>query len=344
MDLKDLMNEIDSSKEFAVLFGNGLSNIFTNKLSFSQKEKTQEIINKFIAFGQEYVSKEKNYVRSPGHLLESFYNRLAYFVAERYIDDYKDIGFAHQEVKRLLKKFKAVYTINMDPIVYRNIFGDRSSDTGEDRKKSIFCDGFCHFEKDKWFEKEKMKKCFETSGLIPVFYLHGAFHILHKAYNEMNQDHTTGYTKIISEPHIGGKNLYEVVEEKYKELMDDKKLDVTNEESSVLISSNYFKKLHHVDHDDYKKYCFDQLLNEKKLFIFGCSFKDDHHILKKLADSESIKEIYIGYKESESDKDYDTRDNVKKAIEDLRRSKLISPHSDIETKIQYMKTDDLLMR
>ncbi len=320
--LEKFLKEDVDNKKFSALFGNGLEISFNeiserkNDLSSKKKIVADIIIKKFKKLVKDYLKnkEEKKRIRSLGHLVESFHIRVLYFVSELYIDEAAKKYYKADEFHKLIKKFESLFTISLDPIVYHNIFNNEDSGDISD-----FKDGFSGSVPLK--ADEIMKR---MSGAIPFYYLHGAFHILHSL--DLGK-----YKKIVRSKN-DGKKLYQKVKEEFVKMLEANSVDSSNFESSALISSNHHKKGMFCKIDDYKRKCFDKLKEVENLFVFGCSFHDDHHILKVLGESTRLKNLYICFKGKESNHDLDVRVNIKKALKEIGHELLLD-------KVIWVKSD-----
>ncbi len=311
-----------NNKKFSALFGNGLEISFNeiskreNDLSSRKKIVAKSIIKKFKKLINDYLKnkEEKKRIRSLGHLVDSFYLRVLYFVSELYIEEIAKKHYKAEEFHKFIKKFESLFTISLDPIIYHNIFNNEDSDG-----ISNFKDGFAGSTPLK--ADEIMKRMI---GAIPFYYLHGAFHILHSL--------DSGEYKKIIRIKNDDRMLYEIVKEEFIKMLEAESVDKSDFESSALISSNYHKKGMMCRIDDYKRHCFDKLREVENLFVFGCSFHDDHHILKALAESTKLKNLYICFKGKEKNKDLYVRENIQKALKELGYEVLLG-------KIIWVKSD-----
>ena len=98
-----------------------------------------------------------------------------------------------------------------------------------------------------------------------------------------------------------------------------------------------------VNSDKYMSLAFDNLKSLRNIFIFGCSFKNDHHILLKLAESDNLDRVYIGINaEDKNDTNLSTKTNIEKAFRDLLDidSSLKDKIRNLESRIIWVDTSD----
>lgn len=221
-------------------------------------------------------------------------------------DNLKDLG-------PFLLKFKDFYTLNYDGLIYRALLRLK-----KEGKIDKFLDGFTpklgKYQqensvnlglKSSYTDVEKIIK--EYKGKAPILYfLHGAFHLFDE----------NGSHMIRLEARRKGENLLDLCRQQYESSLQKwrvSKEDVSNILSPliVLCSRPHYKELE-TKENQYLSLCLQQIQKEKKVFCFGCAFKNDTHILKALlsrTDSLEKKALYLSY--------YKDRSTIEEKIKNL---------------------------
>lgn len=337
--LKDVLNvdktkldPSDKSKEFAVLFGNGLSEVFfehhKREKLFLKEYMPKKILDAFNSKISEYLKlkDEDRYLHSPGAFAEIFNLRFAEFIVDIYVNEIRDKRTKEDELRNFIELFNSIFTINLDVVLYHNIFDEQSN--------TDFVDGFWEVRNKDFSEMSSIENCFKKNTTkIPLLYLHGAFHIVKNIYNNR-------YTKIIRNTEA----LPNEILNRFAIQLDetDYYLAKNPEIPHVCLTSNWVRKHALISNDPYFRFAFDKLKNVENLFIFGCSFKNDHHILIKLAESEELKNLYIGFNSDETDTKLKTKDNVELALKELVEFdyELTDKVAKLKNKIIWVETSD----
>lgn len=90
-------------------------------------------------------------------------------------------------------------------------------------------------------------------------------------------------------------NVYQNVQQAF---INKKWEEISNNNPLLVFASRSEYKLGAILTDDYLKHCYEKLKEEKRVIVFGCSLKNDGHILDALMTGNG-KEIYICYFDSD---------------------------------------------
>lgn len=141
----------------------------------------------------------------------------------------------------------------------------------EQRKENVFINST-----DGFFPEGNILK-WNTDNSQNVYYLHGAFHILHK------DDETIKITK--SKENSSNK------------MLDNIKKEWDNGfESLTVLEASSDEKMKKINDYEYLTYCYDELKNlAGNLVTFGVSFEDsDNHIIEAINNNNKLEKIFIG--------------------------------------------------
>lgn len=221
--------------------------------------------------------------------------------------------FIKPTVSEFLKLFDNVFTLNFDPVIYLNILNDKLS-------SEFFIDGFkgnTHLTvKDIVSRIEKNKS--NNPIKVPLYYLHGAYYILlhsNNRYVELSKIVAGNISKNSINRRVHDEKFIKLSSEAIHEIFDDWKCNIPLKKNiSLVLTTRAEHKKAEIDLDPYLDYVRDKLAEVKKLFIFGCSFEFDSHILELLALSEDLETVFISYLENEQTEYLDTRKNLSKSI------------------------------
>ena len=265
-------------EEYSLLCGNGLTKCVYGESWKNPDDKFYE--NTFSKLIEDIKDTSKN-INCPEKLFDyiriryaleifSYYQSLQITVEcePQYEPQYIDKGF--------LTQFKNIYTLNYDVLMPRTI-AKISNDKTNPKK---YMDGFLGSKDQKQGDDKNW-----------VYYLHGAFHLLHisgenQQYKKITSDYDNGIDLLTAI-----QNVYQKVQQAF---IDEKCEKIIKNDPLLVFASRYQYKLGAILTDSYLKNCYEKLKAEKRVVVFGCSFKNDEHILEALMSGES-KEIYIGY-------------------------------------------------
>lgn len=275
IDIDELVGEIKPDK-YSLLCGNGLTKCVYGESWKNPDDKFYEV---FLLDTLRLITEKELHVECS----EKFFNliRIEYGlkIFQYYQKLQKQIESTNYKYipENFLKKFKNIYTLNYDVLIPRSNAKYKTHNDGFD-KKAITA-------------PEIHKRC-KNNGL---YYLHGAFHLLfnhqNKKYRKIIRTNNDDLLKIIG-------SIYKKLKQHFKKpIILESKTSITflDENDPLLVfASRSEYKLGAILTDDYLKHCYEKLEAEEKIVVFGCSFKNDEHILEALMSGES-KEIYIGY-------------------------------------------------
>lgn len=141
----------------------------------------------------------------------------------------------------------------------------------------------------------------------PFYYLHGAFHLYFREENNI-----TKYWKISTDTSSNEcmEKLKDSIEKIINHLVESKNKISTLEKINrplLIFEDRSDVKRTLIEKDAYLKMCYEELEKTSgHVFVFGCSFERDAHILEALFHPPH-KDLYIAYLEG----DNHTKDNVK---------------------------------
>ena len=312
----------ENKKDISVLIGNGLGKshpVYKKAFEFDSKDILIEM-NNMIAKDLSEENKRQTII-CPEDFFKIY--RIEFLIAclEHYIKSLDlETHYAYLKdsgLREFLKKFDKIFTTNYDPIIYWNIFDD--DDQGFGITKTDFKDGFG--KEDKSYENIENTLLKKHNEKKPIFFLHGAFHIFEKI-NDFNSQtleekkKNTSYKKLSFDTRfMGDKKRFilcqsqgeiSTIKQNYNSENQKLKYDIT----CVMASKPKFKKAW-IDDDPYLSLCFEELKKVKKLLIFGCSFRNNSHIVDALKKGNNIDKLYLCYKDSKA------RENLKQTFKDF---------------------------
>ncbi|MBX3458143.1 MAG: DUF4917 family protein [Candidatus Paracaedibacteraceae bacterium] len=271
ISVDELVEKIKSD-EYSLLCGNGLTKCVYGEC---WKNPDEEFYKIFLRDTLRLITEKELHIECS----EKFFNfiRIEYGlkIFQYYQKLQKQIESTNYKYipENFLKKFKNIYTLNYDVLIPRS-----------NAKYKTHKDGF---------SKEAISACEiqERYGDNGLYYLHGAFHLLH--ISEENQQ----YKKITSD-NDNGIDLLTAIQNVYQEVqqafIDEKWEEISKNDPLLVYASRSKYKLWAILTDDYLKHCYKKLEAEEKIVVFGCSFQNDEHILEALMSGKD-KEIYICY-------------------------------------------------
>lgn len=288
------------SKDFAILFGNGLLLSHPDhglKFNFCYESIKKDFIKELKRTDLDKFSSLERVT-----YLNFFIT--AEMILKKYVEGFEQLDLKSERLRKYMEIFNSVYTLNYDPIIYNNIFPK----VHKVNKTSKFADGI--FEKGKsaeyiygYFTEEQ-----KNNKIIPIYFVHGAFHL----YSKFCRNKPI-YYKV---KRTARKSLMVKCKENLEEIFSKfKKSEVFDRNLTLVISYKDVLKKAIILNNPYLEMCYLSLKKVKKVFIFGCSFEFDLHILEALAlgDAECV---YLGYCEEVIKYD-DYKNNIESKIDEL---------------------------
>lgn len=210
------------------------------------------------------------------------------------------------KVHSFLDNFTNIFTLNYDSLSYR-IFSYFFEPNKVHKNSKIFIDGF------NGLTPTKIKAIKNSLGIKNkekssdyknrFFFVHGAFHIMLKK-------NDNSYYKLSINDAESSSTLSNKIEELINiltlpQFSNDKEKFI--ERPLLIFEDRSDVKKILIEKDDYLKMCYEELEKTSgHVFVFGCSFERDAHILEALFHPPH-KDLYIAYLEG----DNHTKDNVK---------------------------------
>jgi len=291
---------------YALLVGNGLG--------LSHPGPAMSRLFKFDQVGVKKVLKKdvlQNFLyegfNDPEEMMQYMRIELAIAILKSYINN-TDVSLGG--LNNFLNLFKSIYNLNYDLITYKAAFDI-------DKNKSLkFNDGFLHNPIDMppdRIELNLAKICsnFDESNRS-LYYLHGFFpffftkkkdeYVKLKAYSDTSYN---GFEQSYISLTQNCMTYYDRVLTYYR-----KNRDYEYNPIIVLESKSRYKEAI-INDIPLLKFYMNKFKQEKKVLTFGCSFKNDDHLIEALF-SGKAEEIYFGYYSPEDKK------NIEKAIERVR--------------------------
>ena len=268
--------------EYSLLCGNGLTKCMYGENWKNPDDKFYE--NTFSKLIEDIKDTSKN-INCPEKLFDYIRIRYALEIFSYYQSLQITVECEPQYIdKGFLTQFKNIYTLNYDVLMPRTIAKISNDKTNPKQ----YMDGFRGRDPIVIDQKQDDDK-------NRVYYLHGAFHLLHirgenQQYKKITSDHDNGIDLLTAI-----QNVYQKVQQAF---IDEEWEEISKNDPLLVFASRYQYKLGAILTDDYLKHCYEKLKAEKKIIVFGCSFQNDEHILDALMSGEG-KEIYICYFDSD---------------------------------------------
>lgn len=261
----------EKSKEFAILFGNGLLTSHPKlgeQFNFCYKCIIKnELFKEFSKFpNSENITSLENSVTVLKYLLLDILLKKYIGIMNGEASKLKNVN-----LKSFMKCFNPIFTLSYDPVIYLNIF-DKDASTS-------FSDGFQG-------SKKLLIEEIKPQSNNQFFYLHGALHIIADVKNNR-------FYKLTK---TNENSMLKEIENKIQEIFTYWKEKRELEENLTLVFAvkPHYKEAE-IIRNPYLNMCFDRFKKVKKLFIFGCSFEFDTHIISALVKSKEIENIFISF-------------------------------------------------
>lgn len=313
----------------ALLLGNGLGLSYPNlEISSAFQFNVYEIIGRLQNFITEFQKKDLledgKIIKNP----EIFLHIIRLAALEEILDHYiqkislESTKTNAKKLKNFLAFYDSVFTINYDILTYKIFqpFFEPSSD-------KQFIDGF----NGAWnVEDDKKLLCSKITDIESkirnkenaFYFLHGRFHIYRKGNDEENYE----YCKIKTNKDALNdyKNYLKKNIKKIRDLViEGRKQEPDTISPLIVFEDRFWAKNYVINNDPYLRMCLDDLKKfNGELFIYGCSFTRDKHILEALKGSQ-INKIYISYLENRDEnalKGLNDKDLTWVKIEDNEKS------------------------
>jgi hypothetical protein len=321
--IKDFLESPPS--DISILIGNGLGKShpeYSHSFEFDPDYVFRKLLGEFAtnyfdlkSFGlrKELIS---NY-NCPEKFFQAFRVEMLFISLMYYIDNLHNLKngrIKSNNLRGFLKRFKSIFTVNYDPIIYWNIF--------EQNNITNFTDGFCLNVAIPVSEEHNKQTIYqristeEKKGKIPIYYLHGAFHIF--------ENNEKKYSKL---KYGSNKPLLNQSKNKFEKILDEFRLysGHSSEQPTCVMASNHNFKRAWIKEDPYLNYCFKQLRKVKKLLVFGCSFKNDGHLIDIFKNQE-LEKLWVCYKD----------DKHKASLKEIFKD-----YAEVESKITWIDSSDI---
>lgn len=317
-------NDIDKQTPYSLLLGNGFLKYLTHNtpanipFRISENLSFEKIYNDvkaqvIQAYGEHYCGKVD--FKCPEKLLNTFRVELSYAILMAYYSKTQSYKNLHDfPGVDILQNSENMFTLNYDPITYKQLFENRNEHN----------DGILYNRKERFgYPLTKIKRVIGADGK-GIYYVHGAFHIMHYQNDEDPFDlYYKSSTKLDEEE----------ITEDYDRIIDSfRKGQKEKNNITCVIEGRSNNKLIWIKRDPYLNFCFKKLAEQKQLITFGCSFSNDDHILEALLLSNTLEKLYIGIYNQED------IDNVHKALGRIKRNHKICEISneDLQNKLGKM--------
>lgn len=276
LNFKSFIDEIrtNGSNKISLLCGNGLHDaLFLKNDLFKLTNDDYKEMLKQVCKDIEDISKKQDIQGA-----EEFFRHLRILYGMKIFDKFQ----SHQNeisteisINKFLKQFKSIYTLNYDVLLYRSFFNpDNDSD---------LADGF---KGEEQISIKEIKNRLLQNPRPSCYFLHGAFHLLYNC-----KDKT--YKKIKRKNEVPDLLTTTIVDE-YSKIKSDYMKGKVILDPLVVFASRHDYKYGAICSDEYLRFCLEELAKESGVFTFGCSFKNDQHILDTLLKGED-KRLYFGF-------------------------------------------------
>jgi len=281
INFEEFCTELSNNKgKFAFLTGNGLGLSHPDRVLRALFNFHRDEVNKHLK--QNLTSNFLKGIECPEEALGRFRDLLVMTIFNSYVDkqfvNTLHLGAASAHLYEFVKNFKILYTLNYDLLMYYSII------KGLENNEEVF-DGF---HGDQWINETKFTSNFqkgEKNERLGLLHIHGAY---------------THFTTPRKQEQKIKKIKPFLIRDAY-ETFQNQILQNTGEQIEsiplVAIAGRSDVKELIIKRNFYLQFCFEKLQQEELIFVFGCSFKKDEHILKAIMDTETHtnKEIYISY-------------------------------------------------
>jgi len=274
ISFKDFYNDyLVEQEDFSFLCGNGLGlsnpgikHLFDFDISSVKRVLTHELREYYL--DKNYTCPEIMLADCPEVLLGEFREELMGAILMSYSSKLKEnLGLIHHyrdSLSEFIKNFKSLYTLNYDGLIYQAVIAELISEYSSKH----FRDGI--FGGDKYVLEASVidNLSYNKNGHIRLFYPHGSLHIF------SNHNESMPMLKKIPATDI-------------QEKIENSELPL------IVMAGREDLKEVQIKKSRYLQYCLETLAKEKSVFVFGCSFEKDAHILIKLLKNISEKRLFI---------------------------------------------------